>query len=376
MGQSGAPAHFVSHKPNGNLGQRQCQRQSLYTRKVKTMNEATHVISVFVGIDVSKSKLDCAVLINGKIRSKVVSNDRPGFALLNAWLQERGAVCDSTRLCMEATGPYSEQAALALVDFGWVVSVVNPARIKGFAQSELARNKTDRADAALLARFCAAMRPGVWTPPSPAYRRLRALVERLQALKDMRRQEANRLEAHHASGETTVLPNVKKHIVWLDKQIAKLQGDVNDHIDGHPELKADAELIASIPGLGEATVAKVLAYAGDLRRFANGKALAAFIGICPRQRQSGSSVRGRTMISRAGHAALRKALYMPGLVALRHNPVLQVFGARMKANGLAPKAVIGAAMRKLAHLIYGVVKSGKPFDANFAMRGVAIQDGI
>src|SRR5512139_960491 len=108
----------------------------------------------------------------------------------------------------------------------------------------------------------------------------------------------------------------------------------------------------------------------------HGLDLAAFIGICPRQRQSGSSVKGRTMISRTGHADLRKALYMPGLVALRHNPTLKVFGARMKANGLAPKAVVGAAMRKLAHLIYGVVKSGKPFDANFAMSGLAIQDGI
>ena len=175
---------------------------------------------------------------------------------------------------MEATGPYSEQAALALVSFGWIVSVVNPARIKGFAMSELARNKTDKADAALLARFCAAMRPSVWTPPSPAYRQLRAMVERLQALKDMHQQEANRMEAHHASGETTVLPNVKSHIAWLDKQITKLQRSINDHIDGHPELKQDAELIASIPGIGEATVAKVLAYAGNVRRFANAKALA------------------------------------------------------------------------------------------------------
>jgi transposase len=127
------------------------------------MNAATHVISVFVGIDVSKSKLDCAVLLNGKIKSKVVSNDRSGFTLLNAWLQERSVVASSTHLCMEATGPYSEQVALALVDFGWIVSVVNPARIKGFAMSELSRNKTDRADAALLARFCAAMRPSVNT---------------------------------------------------------------------------------------------------------------------------------------------------------------------------------------------------------------------
>lgn len=340
------------------------------------MNTSKNVVSVFVGIDVSKSKLDCALLCNGKIKSKVVRNDRSGFMVLNTWLQERSAIFDGTHLCMEATGPYSEQAALALVEFGWIVSVVNPARIKGFAQSELARNKTDRADAALLARFCAAMRPSAWTPPSPAYRQLRAMVDRLQALKDMHQQESNRLEAHHASGEKAVLPSVKDHINWLSRQISKLQGEIDDHIDGHPELKLDAELIASIPGIGDTTVAKVLAYAGDVRRFANAKALAAFIGICPRQRQSGSSVKGRTMISRAGHAELRKALYMPGLVALRYNPILQVFGARMKVNGLAPKAIVGAVMRKLAHLIYGVVKSGKPFDANFAVKGLAIQDGI
>jgi transposase len=88
------------------------------------------------------------------------------------------------------------------------------------------------------------------------------MVERLQALKDMHQQEVNRLEAHHASGETTVLANVKSHIVWLDERIAELQREINDHIDGHPELKQDADLIASIPGIGEATVAKVLAYAG------------------------------------------------------------------------------------------------------------------
>lgn len=340
------------------------------------MNEAAPHISAFVGIDVSKRKLDCAALVAGKIKSRVVSNDPRGFAQLDAWLRERGLASETTRLCLEATGPYSEQIALALVDSGWTISVVNPARIKGFAQGELARNKTDRADAALLARFCAAMRPTVWTPPGSAYRQLRALVERLQALKDMHQQEANRLEAHRACADDAVLPDIESHLVWLARQIAELQRRINDHIDGHPELKQDAELIASIPGVGEATVAQVLAYAGDVRRFANGKALAAFIGVTPRQRQSGSSVRGRTMLSRTGHAALRKALYMPGLVALRYNPVMQVFGARLKANGLAPKAVVGAAMRKLAHLIYGVVKSGRPFDANFSTNELAIQDGI
>lgn len=336
------------------------------------MNEAVCI----VGIDVAKRKLDTAAQINGKIKSKVFANTPVGHADLIQWLLDRGAAPHATRICMEATGPYSETTAIALVEAGWRVSVVNPARIKGFAQGELARNKTDRADAALLVRFCAAMQPSLWTPPPAAWRELRAWVDRLQALKDMHQQENNRLEAHQASGQVQLVKAVQAHLDWLDRQIAELERDINDHIDRHPELKRDAELLRSIPGLGDTTVAKVLAYAGDVRRFTSGKALAAFIGVTPRQRLSGSSVKGRTMMSRTGHADLRRALYMPGLVARRHNPALKAFGDRLNAAGLAPKAVVGAVMRKLAHLIYGVINSGKPFEADFCARGLAFQDGI
>lgn len=220
------------------------------------------------------------------------------------------------------------------------------------------------------------MRPALWMPPPEAFRQLRAWVDRLQALKDMRQQEVNRIEAMEASAQRDVLTHVNKHVTWLDKEIAKLGRDIDDPIDRHPELKADADLIASIPGIGRTTVAKVLAYAGDVRRFDSAKALAAFIGLSPRQRLSGSPVRGRTMMSRAGHKALRHALYMPGLVARRHNKVLKVFGDRLSAAGLAPKAVVGAVMRKLTHFIYGVIKSGKPFDANHGMPTLDFQDGI
>ena len=192
----------------------------------------------------------------------------------------------------------------------------------------------------------------------------------------MHQQEANRLEAHQASGQALLVQDVKIHLDWLDKQIKELERTINDHIDRHPDLKRDAELLRSIPGIGDTTVAKVLAYAGDVRRFSNAKALAAFIGVTPRQRLSGSSVKGRTMLSRTGHGDLRRALYMPGLVARRHNPVLKVFGDRLRTTGLAPKAVVGAVMRKLAHLIYGVIKSGRPFDANLHHSGLAFQDGI
>ncbi|CAG1015103.1 hypothetical protein RHIZO_04966 [Rhizobiaceae bacterium] len=337
------------------------------------MNEQATCV---VGIDVSKRKLDIALLANSKTKSKVFDNMPAGHRELAQWLLERGTGQERTHICMEATGPYSEAVAIALVESGWRVSVVNPARIKGFAQGELARNKTDRADASLLARFCAAMRPSLWTPPSAEWRELCGWVDRLQALKDMHQQESNRLEAHMATGQASLVESVRTHLDWLMQQIGTLERDIDDHINRHPELKRDAELLRSIPGIGNTTVAKVLAYAGDVRRFANAKALAAFIGVTPRQRLSGSSVRGRTMMSRTGHADLRRALYMPGLVARRHNPVLRVFGDRLRATGLAPKAVVGAVMRKMAHLIYGVIKSGQPFDANFPGLKIDLQDGI
>ncbi|MEJ1958065.1 MAG: IS110 family transposase [Nitrosomonadales bacterium] len=337
------------------------------------MNEQTTSV---VGIDVSKRKLDIALLANSKTKSKVFDNASTGHNELSQWLLERGARPEHTHICMEATGPYSEAVAIALVEAGWRVSVVNPARIKGFAQGELARNKTDRADASLLARFCAAMHPSLWTPPSAEWRELRGWVDRLQSLKDMHQQESNRLEAHTATGQAFLMESVQTHLDWLVQQIRALERDIDDHINRYPELKRDAELLHSIPGIGNTTVAKVLAYAGDVRRFANAKALAAFIGVTPRQRLSGSSVKGRTVMSRTGHADLRRALYMPGLVARRHNPILRIFGDRLKANGLAPKAVIGAVMRKLAHLIYGVIKSGLPFDPSFSGLRLDLQDGI
>jgi transposase len=329
-----------------------------------------------VGIDVSKCKLDIAICKDKKIKSKVFDNTSSGHALLQAWLREREIHPENAHVCFEATGPYSEPLAIALTDMGWRVSVVNPARVKGFAQSELLRNKTDKADAALIARFCAALKPGLWTPPPLAYRQLRAWVDRLRALKDMQQQELNRLDAHRSNDQTDLIAHVQRHLHWLETEIAALEHDIDDHIDRHPDLKSDSDLMASIPGIGKTTAAKMLAYLGDIRRFDNAKALAAFVGVTPRQRQSGSSIQKRTMLSRTGHAAARQALYMPGLVARRHNPALKLFGDRLRERGLAPKAVIGAIMRKLVHIIYGVVTSGHAFNLQLALPRLDVQDGI
>jgi transposase len=329
----------------------------------------------WVGIDVAKSKLDVALLDErGKIKNHVFTNDPKGHTALMAWLLDRAGTPAEVRVCMEATGPYSETLAMALADAHWCVSVVNPARIKGFAQGELVRNKTDRADAALLARFGQLMCPEPWVAPPREVRELRALVDRLQSLKEMHQQEANRLEA--AINQAGMRESIHSHMQWLQASIKQLQRQIDDHIDGHPGLREDAKLITSIPGVGDTTAAKVLAYLGDVRRFKNAKALAAFIGVTPRLKLSGSSVRGRSMISRSGHAGIRHSLYMPAMVALKHNPIVKAFGARMKGGGLAPKAVIGACMHKLVHLIYGVLKSGTAFNPKLAAPGVDNQDGI
>lgn len=334
------------------------------------------VLRDVLGIDVSKAKLDVALLVNGKVRAKVVPNNSEGHQTLLEWLRKSKADLFTLHVCMEATGVYHEAVATTLHAAGFKVSVVNPACIKGFGHSENIRNKNDEIDAGLIARYCLVMAPDPWTPPPIEQRQLRAWTLRVAALKDIRQQEANRLEAHQVSDMKDVAKHVMEHIVWLDTEIKKLEHEIDDHIDRHPGLKQDAELIASIPGIGTTTVARVLGHLGDIRRFATAKAFAAFLGVTPKQRTSGSSVRGRTMVSKTGNSSLRAALFMPSMVARRHNPILRQFAERLLATGMAKRAVIGAVMHKLTHLIYGVIKTGKPFDANYLSGRLAIQDGI
>jgi transposase len=319
----------------------------------------THETDVIIGIDVSKHKFDLALLRAGKLRHRSFPNTGTGHEALIDWLKTQNIV--AAHACLESTNVYGEALAERLHDHGYTVSIVNPARIKGFAQSELSRTKTDKADAGVIARFCAALKPAPWTPDPAEIRELRALVRRLEALLEMRQQEINRLHVAPA----VVAEAVKAHIDFLDRSIRETRERIGEHIDNHPDLKHKKDLLASIPGIGEATIAVALSEFANIERFRSAKCLAAFTGVAPRERQSGSSVRGRTVLSKMGRSKLRKAFFMPALVALRYNPQLKAMKARMLAAGKAKMAIVGAAMRKLVHLIYGVLKSGKPFDANY-----------
>jgi len=318
---------------------------------------------MFVGIDVSKNSLDVALLKEqGKPRHKVFANTWAGHRQLLAWLSDNGAA--KVHACLEATGTWADAVALALHESGHQVSLVNPVLIRAFGQSQLKRTKTDKADAQLIARFCEMHQPPLWSPPAPEIRHLQALVRRLESLEEMRVMEENRLGSGVSSAE--VQASLEEHIAYLQAQIDKTRRQIKDHIDGHPDLKDKATLLDSIPGIGEATAALLLAELGDLTQFSNARQVAAFAGLVPRIRESGSSVRSKSRLSKVGSSRLRKSLYFPAITALRFNPLIKALGVRLSAQGKSKMLIIGAAMRKLLHLAYGVLKSGKPFDPNFA----------
>lgn len=310
-----------------------------------------------LGIDVAKAKLDVALrLPNGKIRSKVIENTPQGFETLMAWLAKHDVV--ELHACMEATGTYWEAVAEFLGDAGFTVSVINPAQIKAFGAAGLVRTKTDKVDARLIAEFCVAQHPDPWQAPSPALRELRALVMRRNALDAMRTQEGNRLLV----ARTAVRKGIEAHLAYLEKSIAEIEDAIRQKIDDDPGLKGQRELLDSIPGLGDKTIPVLLSYYGGPLRFDKAREAAAFAGLDPRQHKSGSSVCGKPRLSKVGHALLRKALYMPAMVATTRTAWGRAFRDRLAAAGKPPMVILGAMMRKLVHVAFGVLKSGKPFD--------------
>lgn len=314
-----------------------------------------------LGIDVAKAKFVVALLTgDGKVRHKSCANTPTGFADLAAWLQRQRV--SPVHACLEATGTYGEALATWLHDQGHVVSVVNPAIIHAYARTQLARSKTDRIDAELIARFTATQHPPAWAPPAPEIRALQALVRRLDALHGMRTQELNRLAAGVTVAE--VRASIDAVVTQLDAQVAHVQQLIRDHLDRHPGLRAQRELLTTIPGIGEATAAVLIAKLFD-KPYASARQAAAFAGLVPRIVESGT-LRGRSRLSKIGPGRLRKALSLPAVAALRWNPTIRAVRTRLHAAGKPPMVIIGAAMRKLIHLAFGVLKSGKAYQPTCA----------
>lgn len=314
-----------------------------------------------LGIDIAQRTFEVAWRQGEHSKQATFSNDPDGFARLARWLAKR---CEGPlHACLEATGRYGDALAHHLHAAGHTVSVVNPAQIHAFARSRLQRNKTDRADALLIAHFCQLHRPKAWTPPTPQARALQEMVRRVAALTETRQQERNRQSAGVSCAR--VQATITRHLAFLNAEIAQLEADLQAHIAAHPDLQQQHELLVSIPGIGAQTAATLLGEVGTFDHFHSAAQLAAYAGLTPRQYQSGTSVHRPSHLCKTGNAALRKALYFPALAALRYNPLIQALRDRLRAAGKRPMQIVGAAMRKLLHLAFGVLKSGKPFDPTY-----------
>jgi len=207
-----------------------------------------------LGIDIAKSSFDVALIHMEKQRHRTFNNRVEGFEQLENWLFASGI--QHVHACMEATGRYGQELAQYLYEQGHKVSVVNPARIRDYARSKLTRNKTDKLDAKIIATFCLNEKPDLWRPPAPEIRELQALVRHLEALQDMRTQEVNRLQSGVPSKQVYAM--LEEHLSFLDQQIKQIKKRIQQHIDQHPGLKRDRDLLLSIPGIGEKTAAKLL----------------------------------------------------------------------------------------------------------------------
>lgn len=284
-------------------------------------------------------------------------NTPEGFEALQVWLNEHGIT--QLHACMEATNIYWEALATWLHAQGFTVSVVNPAHIKGYAQATMQRNKTDKLDSAVIASFCATQHPTAWQPLSAAHRRLRALVRHREDLLQIRLQQQNRLRD---TTDTLVLSSLQAVLDTIATQLTAVERAIKEHLAAHAELRTNLELLTAIVGIGAVTAAKLLSEFGDIEQYASAKAVAADAGLTPSQFESGTSVQRRPRLSKLGKAGIRAALYWPAITAMTRCLAFKAFAKRLAARGKSKKVILGAVMRKLVHIIYGVLKHRIPYD--------------
>jgi len=305
----------------------------------------------FLGIDLAKLTFDATLLSStGAQPYHSFPNTPEGFMALQTWLEEHNVT--ELHVCMEATNIYWEALASWLHECGYTVSVVNPARIKGYAQATMQRNKTDKLDSAIIASFCATHRPSAWQPLSEAHKRLRALVRHREDLLQTQLQQQNRLRD---TTDALVRASLQAVLSTIAAQLEAVDRTIKEHVAAHAELAANLGLLTTMVGRGVVTAAKVLGEFAEMGEYETAKAAAADAGLTPSHFESGTSVRRRPRLSKVGKAGIRAALYWPAITAMRRCPACKAYAERLAARGKPKKVIIGAVMRKLVNIIYGVL---------------------
>lgn len=321
-----------------------------------------------IGIDISKAKLDCAWLReNDKLKFKVLANTEAGCNQLIEWsLKNTGLEINSLHFIMEATGIYHEQLAANLYKAGAMVSVVNPAQVKFYAKGLGVRTKNDKKDSAVLARYGLKENPRLWQPEPLEIQALKALIARLDALeKDLQRERNRQEKALIGQVSSNVLGSIELMIEHLETEKKRLDEHIEKHINAHKKLNDNKALLMTIPGVGNVIATRMIMVIGS-REFKSANQCAAYLGLIPVEHESGTSVKGRPRLSKAGNPVIRAKLYMAAVVATRYNPDIKDQYERLTGKGKSKMSALGAAMRKLVPICFGVLKSQKTYQSQVA----------
>lgn len=307
----------------------------------------------FIGIDVSKATLDVAALPDGE--AWTVTNDDAGLAQLTPRLVALAPVA----IVLEATGGFEMLAALTLAQAGLPVAVVNPRQVRDFAKAMGRLAKTDAIDAGILALFAQRIRPDPRPLPDEAALLLEGLLARRRQIVDMLTAEKNRL----GFARGPIKRDINQHIRWLEKRLAEVEGDLQDAVTASPLYQAKADLLRSVPGVGQVTTRTLLAALPELGQLSRHQ-IAALVGVAPMNRDSGT-MRGKRMVW-GGRAPVRAVLYMAVLVGIKHNPVLRTFYDRLRAAGKPFKVAATACMRKLLTILNAMLHHNQKWDPQHA----------
>ncbi len=316
----------------------------------------------WAGVDVSAKELAVLLERAGRERSRTFANDPAGHRALCRWLCKGRR---SVRVCLEATGVYHLDLALALHrKAGIEVEVANPAATRDFGRALLQRSKTDATDARVLLEYAKRMPFKAWDPPTQAVLDLQALARRTTALTLFRTQEKCRLHSAGARAELTpaIAADIEAHLTHLKERLQQLEAKALAVIDKDPELRQRFAQLTSVRGIAATSGIRILAELAVLPRDMTARQWVAHAGLDPRHFESGSSVHKPTRISKKGNKHLRTALYMPALVAIRQEPRVQAFYEKLCQAGKKPLQGIVAVMRKLLHAIHGMFAANTDFD--------------
>ncbi len=322
------------------------------------MQDAPQPPTCYLGIDISKDHLDACRLAGGRKQRRRFKNTPAGHRRLVAWTDA------PARVCLEASGRYGLDVALALFEAeGTQVMVANPRAIKNFREASMRRSKTDALDADVLCEYAKRMPFEVWTPPDEATRELQAITRRIQALTAERAREKNRLHAHRASrmASAVVTNDIEVNLRHLTRRIDELVRQAMKVLRQSGDLQAAYERLVSVPGIARKSAVLLLGELALLPEDMSVRQWVAYAGLDPKRHASGSSVEQKPRISKVGNARIRRALYMPALVAVRYDRHIGAFYEKLLARGKKPIVVIVAVMRKLLHSIYGMLKHGQDF---------------